>query len=656
MRRLVRTASGVAVLLLACLVLVLPASAQEDKPATVEQLDDQVQILSATVDEEGAVAELVVAIPPSMGEVAPDASNFALLQGGGRRGLLVEQIRDEVDVVLVIDTSGSMRGGPIAAARSAALDFVVQMPDEARVAVIGFGPTPDVASEFTRDRADSSAAISSLNAAGETALWDGLVAAGTLTEDRGRSARYIVVLSDGADTVSSASLDDAVGAISSNTAPVGLYVVTLETPESDHTALVEAADRLNGQVLTTGNTEDLEALYSEIAGRLQNRYSIRFRPSTAEDIVLSIAVDGSIATARTTLSDLSQAAIAETSSESGGTDTVPQDLNGTASPLLGSVIVGEPGLLGSSAGLWVGAITMFFALCIVMGFIAVPAMKVQPVAAARSADPRGRASAINERLSAAADRLIREKDDSGTVDRALDAAGLDLRAGEFVVLAGVSMVSGGLVLSLLFGQLVGIISVGLIGLVAVGYVNLRIRKRRNRFADQLQNTISIMTGSLRAGRGLPQAIEMVAQEAGSPTSEEFRRVIVETRVGRDPIASLDAVAERMDSVDLEWIAQAIAINRDLGGDLIELLENVARTVRDRNRLALQVRSLSAEGRASGWVIMALPIAMYAYLRLVNPSYISLLHTTTPGLVASVIGIVAMIIGGLWIRKLVNIRF
>lgn len=656
MKRILRLAGGVAALLVACLVLAVPATAQEEGQSTVQQLDDQVQILSASVDEDAAIAELVVAIPPSMGEVAPDASNFALLQGGRLRGLLVEQIRDEVDVVLVIDTSGSMRGAPIAAARSAALDFVAQMPDQARVAVIGFGPTPVVASEFTRDRADSAAAISSLSAAGETALWDGLVAAGTLTEDRGRSARYIVVLSDGADTVSSASLDDAVGAISSNTTPVGLYVVTLETPESDHTALVEAADRLNGQVLTTGNTEDLEALYSEIAGRLQNRYSVRFRPSAAEDIVLSIAVDGAIATARTTLSDLNETPAGETAGGAGPTDTVPRDLNGSAGPELGSVIVGEPGLLGTSTGLWIGAAAMFVALCIVLGFIAVPAMKVQPVASVRSADPRSRASAINERLSAAADRFIRDRDDSGTVDRALDAAGLDLRAGEFVVLAGVTMVSGGLVVSLLAGQLAGIITVGLVGLIAVGYVNLRIRKRRNKFADQLQNTISIMTGSLRAGRGLPQALEMVAQEAGSPTSEEFRRVIVETRVGRDPIASLEAVAERMDSVDLEWITQAIAINRDLGGDLIELLENVARTVRDRNRLALQVRSLSAEGRASGWVIMALPIAMYAYLRLVNPQYISLLHTTTPGIIASVIGIVAMLLGGLWIRKLVNIRF
>lgn len=657
MNPLRRTAAVVVSLAIFSLVLSLPAAAQdEDAPPTAGQLDDQVQILSADVDQESGLAELIVAIPAVIGEVSPDSSNFALLQGGSRRGLLVDRLRDEVDVVLVIDTSGSMRGEPIAAARSAAIDFIRRIPDEARVAVIGFGPAPVIASDLTRDRADSTAAISSLGAAGETALWDALAAAGSLAEDRGRSARYIVVLSDGADTASQSSLDDAVDAVAANSVPVGLYVVTLETPESDHTALRQAADRLSGQVLSTGNTADLEPLYAEIAGRLQNRYSIRFRPNDAENIVLSVAVDGAIATARTTLSDLGVGSASELGDESGTSGTIPGALNGAAQPELGTVVIAEPGVLGSASALWIGAGAMFIALCIALGFIAVPAMKVQPVGSIRGSDPRGRAAALNDRLSSAADRLIRDRDESGTVDHALDAAGLDLRAGEFVVLVGVSMVSTGLIAALLGGRFAAVITVALVGLAAVAYVNLRVRHRRNKFAGQLQNTISIMTGSLRAGRGLPQALEMVAQEAASPTSEEFRRVIVETRVGRDPIAAMEAVARRMDSIDLEWITQAIAINRDLGGDLIELLENVARTVRDRNRLRLQVRALSAEGRASGWVILALPIAMYAYLRLVNPDYVALLHTTAPGITASILGIVAMVIGGVWIRKLVNIRF
>ena len=165
-----------------------------------------------------------------------------------------------------------------------------------------------------------------------------------------------------------------------------------------------------------------------------------------------------------------------------------------------------------------------------------------------------------------------------------------------------------------------------------------------------------MVGSLRAGRGLPQALEMVAEEASAPTSEEFRRVIVETRVGRDPIVALEAVAVRMDNQDLQWIAQAIAINRELGGDLIELLQNVAGMVRERSRIALKVRALSAEGRMSGWVMVSLPILMYGYMRAVNPDYISLLHTTTPGLIVSAGAIAAMILGAIWIRNLVNIKF
>lgn len=648
MKALIRWAAVLGAVLL--VLMSAPVAAQDTAPENPRS--DEVQILSGSIDANG-IAELIVAIPPSMGQVNPDPDSFALLQGGSVRGLAIKEQKDQVDVVLVVDTSGSMRGAPISAAKTAATQFLNRMPEDSRVAVIGFGATPTLVSGLTENRSDSTQAISSLAASGETALWDAMVAAGELIESEGRSAPYVVLLSDGGDTASTSTTADAIQTFAALDSPAGLYVVTLETPESNHAALNEAAAQMNGQVLNTTDASSLESLYVEVAERLQSRYSIRFRPDTGDNIVLSVAVGGAVATARTTLTAIGGSAA---ESASGPITDLPAVLNGTDAPELGAVVAVQPGLLGQANMLWFGALASFAGLLILFGMLSVPAMKVQSIGSIRAIDASGGAQRVNERLTGVANRFLKSHDQSGTVDRTLDAAGLDIRAGEALVMLGTALVGAGLVGSLMFGTITAASIVVSLALLAIAMINLRVHKRRNAFADQLQTTISIMTGSLRSGRGLPQAIEMVAQEAPSPTCDEFRRVVIESRVGRDPVAALDAVAERMANIDLEWISQAIAVNRELGGDLIELLENVARTVRDRNRIGQQVRSLSAEGRLSGWVMLALPVLMYAYLRIVNPDYIELLHTTQTGIIASVAAVIAMVVGGLWIRKLVNIKF
>ncbi len=641
----------VAVVVLTVLVGFAAPVAAQDEGTVISDLDQQIQILSSSVDDDG-VAELIVAIPPSMGEVSPEAGNFALLQGGQRRALRIEEVRDEVDVVLVIDTSGSMRGAPLAAAKSAANGFVRQMPEEARIAVVGFGAEPSLKSELTTDRATSEESIQSLTAGGETALWDAMSVAGELVAKEGRSASYVVLLSDGGDTASATTPDRAVDALT-EAQVAGLYAVTLQTAESDHSALIDASEQIGGQVLTTQSTETIEQLYLEIAGRLQSRYSVRFLLGQGEVAVLSVAIDDAVATARTSLGELGVSDDVAPARQ----DEVAPTLNGFVEPQLGTVVVADPDVLGQSYMIWLGSAAVFGALAVLFSFFAVPAMKVQSLGSGAAAlDARSHVGDLNQRLSGAADRLIKRRDESGALDRSLDAANLELRAGEFTVLLLVALIGAGAVGSLLIGMVGAVVMIFLLAAIAVLFVRVRIGRRRKAFAEQLQNTINILVGSLRAGRGLPQALEMVAQEAPAPTSEEFRRVIVESRVGRDPIASLEAVATRMDNQDLEWIAQAIAINRELGGDLIELLQNVAGMVRERSRIALKVRALSAEGRMSGWVMLALPVLLVLYMRAVNPEYIETLYTTSAGVIMSIAGTSALLAGAIWIRNLVNIEF
>ena len=131
-----------------------------------------------------------------------------------------------------------------------------------------------------------------------------------------------------------------------------------------------------------------------------------------------------------------------------------------------------------------------------------------------------------------------------------------------------------------------------------------------------------MAGSLRAGHSLLRAVDSVSQEAEAPTSEEFSRIVNETRVGRDLNDALDEVAERMGSDDFTWVAQAIAIHREVGGNLAEVLDAVGHTIRERNEIRRQVKALSAEGKLSAIVLMALPFGVTGFISLTNPGYIA----------------------------------
>jgi tight adherence protein B len=172
----------------------------------------------------------------------------------------------------------------------------------------------------------------------------------------------------------------------------------------------------------------------------------------------------------------------------------------------------------------------------------------------------------------------------------------------------------------------------------------------------LPETLQILAGSLRAGHGLAQGIDTVAREAESPTSEEFRRLTVEARLGRDFVEALGALADRVGSEDFRWMVQAVEIQREVGGDLASILDTVADTVRDRTRVRRQVSALSAEGRMSAYVLMVLPFGLGAIMAVTNRGYLSPLYDSGTGLRLLAVGAVLLTVGGLWLRRIVKPTF
>ena len=214
--------------------------------------------------------------------------------------------------------------------------------------------------------------------------------------------------------------------------------------------------------------------------------------------------------------------------------------------------------------------------------------------------------------------------------------------------------------SILIGVIVGALTVPLLGvLVAVlaplgTPIALRMKadRIRRRFEDQLTDTLQLLASSLRAGNSLLKALDTVAEEAAQPTAKEFVRAVNEVRVGSDLGDALDNIAQRMHSTDFEWVSQAVDIHREVGGNLAEVLDQVSETLRDRNQMRRQIQSLSADGRLSAWVLMALPLVVPLLLTLINPGFLAPMISSPIGWVLLGVSAVLLLIGGLWIRRLV----
>jgi tight adherence protein B len=239
---------------------------------------------------------------------------------------------------------------------------------------------------------------------------------------------------------------------------------------------------------------------------------------------------------------------------------------------------------------------------------------------------------------------------------ALERAGMSTSLPDFVLVVGLLTVVGGGVGAVLGGPLLGVVLLAVVPLGAKLLLKVRASRRQAAFADQLDDSLQLMAGSLRAGHSLLRAVDSVSSEADAPTSEEFSRIVNETRVGRDLNDALDEVAERMGSDDFTWVAQAIAIHREVGGNLAEVLDAVGHTIRERNAIRRQVKALSAEGKLSAIVLMALPFGVTFFISLTNPAYIAKFTESVTGYAMLAAAAVMLLIGGLWLRATVRITF
>jgi len=263
---------------------------------------------------------------------------------------------------------------------------------------------------------------------------------------------------------------------------------------------------------------------------------------------------------------------------------------------------------------------------------------------------------VTHRVVLTAEKILDRRGRLAQYATTLELAGITMRPGRYAVLVAGAAAGLASLGTLFGGPLAGILGALVACLVAHAMRKLRTSRRQATFADQLDDSLQLLASSLRAGHSLLRALDAVSHEAEEPTAPEFARVINQTRLGRDLGDALDATATRMSSDDFLWVAQAIAIHRTVGGNLAEVLDTVGETIRERNQIRRQVKALSAEGKLSALVLMVLPFGVTGFLSLTNPSYLAKFTQSPIGYALLFVAVLLLIVGALWLRKVVSFKF
>jgi tight adherence protein B len=528
---------------------------------------------------------------------------------------------DQLEVMLAVDTSASMRHA-IEAAKAAAGEFVASMPADVRIGIETFGDDVSVLATPTTDRALLTEQIGAITTDGDTALYDAVVVASQqFTPDA--QQKVLVLLSDGKDDGSAATLDEAVAAVEGE----HVEAISLTTDETDLASL-----QALGAVTSADDVTGVSAAFARVADLLAQGVEPAAQPITADPPTTLPATTTPPAT---------------TSPQPATTTPPPTTVY--SRPPAPAVTAAEAVDGQSSLPLVLGGLGIFAGL-FVAGLLLFPRQRVSK-ARLGTKQPRN-VSGMGLRPMSAVDEFLERHGKRADLATALSVADISMPAGRFAATVGLVAVVAGLV-----GLLVGgpLLALGVALVVCLGtrfYVRRRESKRRTAFADQLPEILQLVTTALRSGFGMTQALESVAEEAEEPARSEFAHVLVEARLGRDLTDSMRALAVRMASQDLEWVVSAIDINRDTGGNLSEVLATVSATIRERQRMARHVLTLTAEGRMSARVLTVLPVGMALWQWRTNPdSFSLLLHGK--GFLALLVAGVFLLVGSFWIRRIVN---
>jgi tight adherence protein B len=554
--------------------------------------------------------------------------------------------------VLAIDVSDSMKADlsrgvrRIDAAKEAAQSFVAALPPDVRVALVTFAGDVQVVAEPTTDHAAVAGAVQGLELAPNTALYAGVQRAVAVAGQEG--TRSVLVLSDGKNDGGPGTLAETLAAIGESDVTVDVIELGEQQGSAELQAMAEVG---GGAAVSADRAADLGDQFDAAAEAISSQLGI--------NVVVPERFYGRTVTIEAQATVNGVPASDEAS--------YPID----AVPLAAERSQPVPVVVEPAVGRWAAIVAIVGVALGVGGLLTAAALTLSKehtrrarlarlVRGGRAADPTEappeREHGLREDAVALAERLLRRRDLDQSLGARLVAAGVPLRPAEWVLLQ-LGLALGLALLLLLATGNPAAAAVGLLlGVVLPwGFVLSRARSRHDAFASALPDMLQAMAASLSAGLTLQQAAESVARDGRPPVSEEVRRALVEVRLGMPLEDALDRVAVRMGSPDFAWVVMATRIQREVGGNLPVLLDVVAGTLRDRDRVRRQARVLSAEGRISAWVVGVLPIAFACYMLVVRPGYLAPLVSDPFGWAMLLGGSTLFVLGAIWLARLSRLK-
>lgn len=548
-------------------------------------------------------------------------------------------------IELLIDTSNSMHGKPLAEVTGAAAGFLSGQSPNTQLGVIGIAAKPYVASPLSAGSTNAVRSVAQLATGGPngTAIYGAVEQASHALAAVHVDRRVIVLFTDGFSVGEKATLAQAISAARS----AGVQVYTVGTSSSPQATgpLTQIAQSTGGRFVPAADASKVAAAFTQISQSLQSAVTFTFRSDVPAGERFSLAVTASNGQSAAT-SVLAPGKLPTTTSGGGGL------------PLPGGT-GGRVLIAGVAALLVMGGALILLSTRRDATVTKRIAPHVEQKAAAKVVLPGADIPnmSVLHQLFVATEKVAGSLKYWQRLSFRLEQANLPLRTAEVVYMQLGCALAFGLVGSLVFG------SVGVLALIPmlIGaalpmlYVRFKASRRMRQFENQLPETLITMAASLKAGHAFNSALNSVVKEGAPPTSDELARVASEIQLGMSSEEALEAMASRMGSANFGFVVMAVNIQRTVGGSLADILDMVADTVRQRQQFSKKVKALTAQGRMSAYVLLAMPFLMALAIYVIQPHYMSILFTNPIGQVLIGGSLVMMGIGAVILRKIVSFK-
>ncbi len=258
-------------------------------------------------------------------------------------------------------------------------------------------------------------------------------------------------------------------------------------------------------------------------------------------------------------------------------------------------------------------------------------------------------------IVSAATEMARRRGILSLIQESILLGGLRFQAGEFILFHLLATVLFGFVVKVSFGVVAGSLAILIATIGPILWLQWLAGRRLREVIESLPDVLSLLAGALKSGYSFQQSLDMAAEESSGPLKEELGRTVAETKLGLPVEVALDHLVTRVPAEEVRWAVLAVRIQKQVGGNLAEVLDILAETIRERQTMKRQVKILTTEGRLSAWILFVLPFALGALLLFLNPRYVGLLFSHPIGYGLLGVSGALLVIGGVWLKRIVSVE-